>query len=222
MDNSLLLFAKVPRAGDVKTRLTPVLTPMEAARLYMAFLRDTLRRLSRLDVDLRLYLAPPLPDDDLTGVPTDVTVHEQKGNSLARRMRNAFRETFQAGYDHVVITGTDHPTLPTSFVRQSFTVLDPARSICIGPSEDGGFYLLGMNTFYPQPFEDMTYSHPRVFDETLKRIGGTNARLTVLPKWYDVDTPKTLRRLVDDLEVEDVEAPNTRRVVERLGLESIN
>ncbi len=222
MDDSLLLFAKVPRAGEVKTRLTPVLTPVEAAQLYTAFLRDTLRRLARLDADLRLYLAPPLPDDDLAGVPTDVTVHEQRGDTLADRMRTAFRETFQDGYDYVVITGTDHPTLPGSYIRQSFTVLEPSRSICIGPSEDGGFYLLGMNAFYPQPFEDMIYSHPRVFDETLKRIGGTDARLTVLPKWYDVDTPETLRRLVADLEAEDVDAPNTRRVVERLGLESIN
>lgn len=221
MDRSLLLFAKVPRAGEVKTRLTPVLTAVEAAQLYTAFLRDTLRRLVRVESDLRLYLAPPLPDEGLPGVPTEVTVHEQEGDSLALRMRNAFRETFEAGYDRVVITGADHPTLPSSFVRQSFTVLEPSRSICLGPSEDGGYYLLGMNAFYPQPFEDMTYSHPHVFDETLKRIGRTAARLTVLPRWYDVDTPETLRRLVSDLESEDVDAPNTRRVVDRLGLESI-
>lgn len=220
MDRSLLLFAKVPRAGEVKTRLTPVLTAVESARLYSAFLKDALRRFVRLEADLRLYLAPPLPNG-MEGVPSEVTVLEQEGPSLAARMQNAFRETFEAGYDTVVITGADHPTLPTSFVRQSFTVLDPRRSICLGPSEDGGFYLLGMNAFYPQPFEDMTYSHPHVFDETIKRIGWTDARLTVLPRWYDVDTPETLRRLLADLESEDIDAPNTRRVIDRLGLESI-
>ncbi len=218
MNDSLVVFAKVPRPGEVKTRLTPVLTPSEAAQLYEAFLRDALLTYRRLSVDVRLYLAPPVPDTPLGGTPDSVVVLEQEGEDLGTRMKRAFKETFERGYQRVAIVGTDHPTLPLSFLRQSFRALEPARSVCIGPSEDGGFYLLGMNDFYPQLFEGMSYSHDAVFSDTLARMGATNARLTVLPRWYDVDTPAMMERMVDDLKDDAVEAPHTRKMVEELEL----
>lgn len=221
MSDVLLVFAKIPRPGHVKTRLTPVLTPEEAARLYTAFLRDALRQYERLDVATRLYVAPPLPDDGLTGVPAGVTVHEQEGEGLGTRMLNAFGEALRDGYDRAAVIGTDHPTLPPAFVRQGFEALAPAPAISIGPSEDGGFYLLGMTAVYPQLFEGMTYSHDRVFTDTLARIGTTDAHLTVLPRWYDVDTPQALRRMIDDLADGSTDAPNTRRIVDQLDLSAL-
>jgi rSAM/selenodomain-associated transferase 1 len=218
MDAALIVFAKVPRPGDVKTRLTPVLTPSEAAQLYEAFLHDALSLYQRLRADVRLYLAPPLPDTALFDDGKPDAVLQQTGDGLGERMKNAVRETLDAGYEHVSIVGTDHPTLPLSFIRQSFAALDASRSVCIGPTEDGGFYLLGMSAFYPQLFEGMTYSHDNVFTDTLARVGTTDARLTVLPRWYDVDTPAALERMIEDLDDEDVEAPRTRRMVEQLEL----
>jgi hypothetical protein len=78
-----------------------------------------------------------------------------------------------------------------------------------------------MNAFYPQLFEGMAYSHDSVFTDTLARVGTTDARLTVLPRWYDVDTPAALGRLLDDLEDPDVEAPNTRRTIDQLQLQGL-
>lgn len=221
MDAALLVFAKVPRPGDVKTRLTPVLTPDEAAELYRAFLLDALALYAQLEVDVRLYLAPPVPDGPFPDRSPGVSVHRQEGEGLGARMSTAFRDTFDEGARRVSVVGTDHPTLPAAYVRQSFRALTADRSICIGPSEDGGFYLLGMNAYYPQLFEGMTYSHGDVFTDTLARIGTTDARLTVLPRWYDVDTPKALARMLADLEDADVEAPRTRRVVDRLALANL-
>lgn len=219
MDTALLIFAKVPRPGAVKTRLTPVLTPSEAARLYTAFLRDTLRQSQRLSgVAVRLYLAPPLPDQEIAGVPTEVSLHEQKGDGLGNRMKRAFREAFQDGYERALVMGSDHPTLPLSFLRQADRALRVPQSICVGPTEDGGFYLLGMSAFYPQLFDDMTYSHSRVFSDTLARAEQTEARLTVLPQWYDVDRPADLDRMMSDLEEGDADVPNTRRIADRLHL----
>jgi hypothetical protein len=221
MSDALIVFAKCPEPGRVKTRLTPVLTPGEAARLYAAFLQDALARYRRLDgVDVRLYLGAPPSEDCAALLPAGLEWHEQEGDGLGPRMRSAFQETRTAGYDRAVLIGTDHPTLPMAFVRQAFEALRAPRSICIGPSADGGFYLLGMHGAYPVCFEDMTYSHPRVFEDTLARIGQTNAQLTVLPRWYDVDTPDDLARLVGALEDEDASAPlpNTRQVVEALEL----
>jgi len=220
MTDALLVFAKVPRPGNVKTRLTPVLTAEEAARLYKAFLSDALAQYTSLPVDVRLYLAPPVPEGGLDLVPDAVPVVAQEGASLGARMRNAFEASLRT-YDRCCVIGTDHPTLPSAYLRKAFQVLGQDRSLCIGPSEDGGYYLIGMNAFYPVLFEGMTYSHPRVFRDTLARVEKTDARLTVLPKWYDVDTPQTLERLLNDLKTTSADLPATRQVVSDLGLRAL-
>ncbi|PSQ97258.1 MAG: glycosyltransferase [Bacteroidetes bacterium SW_9_63_38] len=221
MSNTLLVFAKIPRPGHVKTRLTPVLTPEEAARLYRAFLRDALDVYADLPVDVRLYLAPPFTADDVQAVPDAISVHEQRGDGLGARMKKAFRDVLVDGGTRAVIVGTDHPTLPPAFVEQAFTTLEGDRTVCIGPSDDGGYYLLGMTAVYPQLFDGMHYSHDDVFADTLTRVGRTDARLTVLPPWYDVDTPTALQRLVDDLSTTDVAAPRTRTLIEDLDLDRL-
>jgi len=216
MDSALIVFAKRPEPGTVKTRLGTVLTPEEAARLYEAFLRDALLQYAALDVAVRLYLAPPagpVPDDL---IPQGVSVHEQQGPGLGARMKIAFVESFAAGFERLVIIGTDHPTLPSAYVERAFEALHAPQSICLGPSDDGGFYLLGMNDFYPELFHDMQYSRDDVFAETLARAGRTQAHLAVLPPWYDVDTPDALRRLAGDLNNEGEGGMHTRRVVAEL------
>ena len=222
-DNAaLLVFAKVPRPGRGKTRLTPALTPTEAARLYTAFLRDTMRQSRRLSgADVRLYLAPSLPDGDIDGVPADVTLHEQAGDGLGERMKGAFKDTLRDGYERVIVVGSDHPTLPLSFLQEAVRALDDSESLCLGPTEDGGFYLLGMSAFYPQLFDNMSYSHSGVFADTLARAERTDAQITVLPQWYDVDTPEDLRRMLSDLASTSVKAPNTHFVAEALELEAL-
>lgn len=217
MSAALIVFAKPPIAGQVKTRLTPELSEEAAARLYEAFLRDALAQYVALDVPVRLYISPPAGRLPGGIVPEPVTVHEQVGPGLGARMANAFEETLQAGLGAAVIIGTDHPTLPTAYIREAFSALDTPEALCIGPSEDGGYYLLGMNSYYPAVFEGMTYSHADVFDDTVARAARLDARLTILPTWYDVDTPDALRRMLADLEdrPDDV-APYTRVAVRAL------
>jgi len=129
----------------------------------------------------------------------------------------AFLETFKAGYERIVIIGTDHPTLPTMFLEMAFDALKERYGMVIGPTDDGGYYLLGMNEWYPEVFENMTYSHPEVFQQTLDRMEETNATITILPEWYDVDLPKDLSRLIADLaESPPMIAQNTRQFVKIL------
>lgn len=213
---ALVVFAKLPEPGTVKTRLTTLLTPTEAAQLYEAFLHDSLDAYAQLDADVRLYLAPsdcPVPEEF---TPDGVSMHTQRGDGLGARMLNAFVETFVAGYERVFIIGTDHPTLPLVFVERGFEELLTPLSIVLGPSDDGGYYLLGMNEVYPQLFEGMAYSHPDVFAQTLERAESTGAAVSVLPSWYDVDTPDALRRLVADLAAGAVSEP--RRTCELLAV----
>lgn len=216
--NPLIVFAKPPAPGRVKTRLTTALSDEEAARLYAAFLGDAVDGYADLAADVRLYWSRA-PDDSDASLPAGsaLSEHVQQGDGLGARMRRAFRETLDAGAERAVIVGTDHPTLPAAFVERAFAALDEPERICIGPSDDGGYYLLGMNAFYPQLFADMTYSRGDVFEETLERTRRTSADLTVLPSWYDVDTPADLRRLAHDLDADpSIRAPRTRRTVKAL------
>lgn len=216
MKDALIVFAKPPVPGRVKTRLTELITEEEAAALYEAFLRDALDQYACLDAAVRLYLSSLDAAKAPAFVPDGIPVFEQRGEGLGARMRRAFRETFSASYERVVIIGTDHPTLPTIYIERAFAALAEPKVVSIGPSEDGGYYLLGMNAFYPGLFEGMTYSHSEVFEETLQRIRASGVQSAILPQWYDVDTPEALRRLAGDLEQADHTAPHTRQTVERL------
>ncbi len=213
---ALIVFAKVPEPNQVKTRLATLITPEESAALYEAFLKDALDHYLSMDLDVRLYFGPSDEAIPAALQPAGLTVHQQKGEGLGARMAAAFAETFVAGYEQIFIIGTDHPTLPEVFIEQAFVMLDEAKSISIGPSEDGGYYLLGMNSFYPQVFKNMTYSHDKVFEQTLEKAEATDAEIYVLPPWYDVDDPETLIRLAGDLETAQQPLKRTRAMMAML------
>ena len=192
MGKALIVFARSPRAGQVKSRLTSLISPQEAADLYRVFLMDGLKQYASLNVDVRLYMSDGAPPD----VPLyGAIIKKQHGDGLGERMQYAFQETAAAGYEQIVIIGTDHPTLPDAFIRGAFDGLSEAPSICIGPVEDGGYYLLGMNPLMHGLFEGITYSRPDVYRRTLARAYQSGANVVQLPEWYDVDTPNDLRRL---------------------------
>ena len=199
---ALLVFAKVPEPGRVKTRLCPPLTPRQAAALYQAFLRDALDRYAALaeaasgaegGLAIRLHLdgAARRPD----WIPDGVEVLPQRGASLGERMLRAFVQAFAAGHDRAVVVGTDHPTLPVEFFDLAFDALDDPLTAVLGPSDDGGYYLLGLNDVAPDLF-DMHYSHPNVFTDTLDRVMELDMTPVVLPAHYDVDDGPALARLV--------------------------
>lgn len=194
---ALIVFAKVPEAGRVKTRLCPPLSHAQAAALYDAFLRDALDRYAALAAGggpaVRLYLAGlDRAPDGL--VPPCVSVHRQQGAGLGERMLRAFVETFAAGHDRAVVVGTDHPTLPTAYFGMAFETLTDPLTAVLGPSDDGGYYLLGLNEVVSDVF-DMDYSHPDVFEDTLERVMEADLTPVVLPPHYDVDDGPALARL---------------------------
>ncbi len=202
MNPALVVFAKVPAAGAVKTRLSPPLSPNDAARLYEAFLLDALDEWTRVGAfdlpvspAIRLYLAPEGPPAPADFGPAGVSMHVQQGDGLGARMLRAFVESFAAGHDVVVIVGSDHPTLPTEFVAEAFRALEERYSVVLGPSDDGGYYLVGSNEVFPGLFEGLEYSHGGVLTEAIDRTIGAGANLALLPPWYDVDTPEGLARL---------------------------
>jgi len=217
MKTAVIVFAKVPAPGLVKTRLTPPLDKDEAADLYAAFLQDALAQYARLEADVRLYLASSGSDLKKYIIPEGVSLHEQIGGDLGARMARAFVETFAAGYERVVILGTDHPTLPSAFIEFAFESLLSGRAVVIGPADDGGYYLLGMNDLIPELFLKMEYSHGEVFQQTLERIPSKGVDVTILPVWYDIDTPDDVLRLASELTSDSASIRHTRRVLLHLA-----
>lgn len=213
MNQALIVFAKVPEAGKVKTRLTPPLSPEDAAELYGAFLSDALEGYARLDCDVHVYLGAdsPLRRD----YPLLADANIQEGAGLGPRMLHAFSDMFSAGYDRVCIIGTDHPTLPTDYIESAFDELAD-YDVTIGPSLDGGFYLLAMKQIQSGLFANMTYSHPDVFDNTLERAHIGDLDVHILPEWYDVDDASSLTRLEADLQGSNSELRHTRRAMASL------
>ena len=196
---ALLVFAKVPEPGHVKTRLCPPLSPDQAAALYDAFLRDALDRYrawgGKVGVDVRLHLAGAARAPGW--VPDGVGVLPQRGVGLGERMMRAFVLAFAAGYDRAVVVGTDHPTLPLAFFDLALDALDDPLTAVLGPSDDGGYTLLGLNDVAPDLF-DMSYSHPAVFADTLERVMELDMTPVILPPHYDVDDGPTLVRLIQE------------------------
>ena len=219
MRPALIVFAKVPEAGRVKTRLGASIGPEAAATLYDAFLRDALDRYAHLGAEpggpaVRLYLAGRPEPADL--VPDGVEVYGQAGDHLGDRMLRAFVQTFAAGYERAVVIGTDHPTLPLALVGLAFDALEDPMTAVLGPSDDGGYYLLGLNEVGADLF-DMDYSHPDVFADTLERAMEMDLTPVVLPQHYDVDDGTGLRRLVDEWRAGADVGTRTARVLQTLS-----
>lgn len=198
----VLIFGKAPAAGRVKTRLTPPLPPDEAASVYEAMLRDVVSVCARerarvelwYDADTRaeLYFATEFPH--LIATP-------QNGADLGARMAHAFDVSFADGAQHVIIIGSDVPTIPEQVLHGA---LDDVRETdcVIGPTIDGGYYLIGINrNAWPRArtlFEEVAWSTDGVLRATVVKATAAKLELRVLPGWYDVDNIEDLRQALLD------------------------
>ena len=216
----VIVFVKNPVPGQVKTRLIPYLSPEQAASLYQAFLVDWCNALSTISTAHRViaYTPPEGLDALQTLIGKDPVYISQVGGSLGERLTAAARWAYDQGYAKFLFVGSDSPTLPTQYVERALDLLE-SRDVVIGPSMDGGYYLIGFSKHgaslaVPTIFEEIAWSTEVVFRQTLGKIQGINAPLGLLPPWYDVDTPAGLQLLRDhllgmDLAGESSPAPQT-------------
>lgn len=194
----VIVFAKNPVPNQVKTRLVPSFLPEQAATLYTAFLTDGCETLAKLpDVDLIIAYTPAAAHFDLqTLIGDDAIYIPQIGADLGERLAAATQWAAKHGYTKILLVGSDSPTLPIAYVSTAFTLLD-SRDITIGPSTDGGYYLIGfsanaLRTTVPRIFEHIAWSTADVFQQTVARIRSLKATLGLLPPWYDIDTAEDL------------------------------
>lgn len=198
---ALILFAKAPKSGKVKTRLQPYLSPDQTSELYTAFVTDLLETTARLRGITRILDGDPNGHDPFfqsLAHRYQLKLMDQQGSNLGERMQNAMAEVHRQGFDRMVIIGTDSPTLPMEFIQQAFTLLR-SHELVLGPSRDGGYYLIGCGKSIPPVFEGIPWGTDRVLSMTLKRITDLKIKCALLPFWYDVDDVEDLRLLAAHL-----------------------
>ena len=198
METCITVFAKNPIPNRVKTRLVPPLSPEQAATLYTAFLTDWCETLTGLaDVDIVIAYTPEDAQPDLQAlIGDDATYIPQIGDDLGERLVSGTQWATEHGYTKILIVGSDSPTLPISYISEAITLLD-AQDLVIGPSVDGGYYLIGfavenLATIVPLVFSEIAWSTAAVFQQTVARICEAEVTLGLLPPWYDIDTAEDL------------------------------
>jgi len=216
MKKVIVIMAKVPIAGTVKTRLQPFLSAEQCAELAKCFLDDTVSKVKSLPNELIIAYTPIEKRDVLLAIlPNEQVFIEQKGVNLGDKMFHVFEFALSQNSDAVVMIGTDSPTFPAQFITQGFEMLSETDAV-LGETTDGGFYLIGLRKLKKEIFETVEWSSPKTFEQTAKNVENLNLKLSLLPNWYDVDTPDDLKRLKKDLSKNPNIAPKTFRFLESL------
>ncbi|MGZ8467176.1 MAG: TIGR04282 family arsenosugar biosynthesis glycosyltransferase [Candidatus Binatia bacterium] len=196
--NALAILAKAPVAGSVKTRLVPPLTPAQAADVCRALLLDQFDHLRNFaSAERYVFYAPADAENILRGLAGAGYVYlPQSDGDLGARMAQVFADLSQLGHRNIILIGSDLPALPWAILDQAISRLAKAeRRVVLGPSRDGGYYLVGMNRPTPDMFANMTWSHDRVFADTIARLDALSLPYSVLPTWFDLDMAEDFHRL---------------------------
>ncbi len=206
----LVVFARAPVAGQVKTRLCSpaaaagpgapaALTAEQAAAVHTAFVSDVCRTGAGSGIRRRrLYVAGDAAHPQLVRIATDhgFEIRAQAGAELGARMAAAIADELAAGASAVVLCGTDSPTLPCAYLQRAAAWLGDDADVVLGPAADGGYYLVGARRPLPELFAaGIRWGTPQVLPATLLRLrelAAAGTRVALLPFFYDVDTPQDL------------------------------
>lgn len=187
----ILLFAKAPVPGRVKTRLQPVLSPEQSAELHSSFVGDVLEWLAGFTsiADIEVHL------DESTGAWSEFPYPRvlQSEGDLGQRMWNAFEHAFSEGRHQVLILGSDAPTLPKEHLN---AVLNSPADASFGPTEDGGYYAIQLRSLPPDIFEGVEWSTSRALEQSIAAARRCGLTVALGPRWFDIDTPADLVKLV--------------------------
>jgi rSAM/selenodomain-associated transferase 1 len=208
MSRAVVVMAKAPREGFVKTRLNGAYPPRDVVQLSDCMLRDTLALVQALS---RVHAAVMCPSEDVADIearlPAGVHVVGQRGNGLAAALVSAF-EQFVPDFRRVVAVDSDSPHLPLAILQSAFELLE-TNDLVVGPTEDGGYYLVGASAMHPRLFDAAPLGTGNARDALLGNARALGLSVAFTEPWYDVDVPADLRRLAAELRSEPARAPRT-------------
>jgi rSAM/selenodomain-associated transferase 1 len=210
-DRVLVIMAKAPRPGAVKTRLTPGLSPEAVTAFYCCLLEDTLA-LARSLGDVEVAIMCPQSDVNelarLAG--KHVSVVAQQGEGLAAGLTSVFAH-FAEGHQRLTIAfNSDSPHLPRSVLGDAFEML-ATHDLVVGPTEDGGYYLVGAKASHPALFARDGMGTSSALERLLSRARALELAVGFSDPFYDIDVAEDLTRLVADLRLDPMRAPRTAR-----------
>lgn len=194
MKRGLIVFAREPLPGTVKTRLAASVGDQAAAQLYESMLQDVLKTCRGQD-DGETVIFWACEEDSLQRLAEryGFVSRRQRPGDLGQRMQSAFAEMFGDGCELCCIIGSDAPDLPFSYIQEAYRLLETEQTdIVFGPSVDGGYYLLGMKRVWPQLFTDISWSSADVLEQSLTAARDSGASVALLPEWHDIDTIEDL------------------------------
>jgi rSAM/selenodomain-associated transferase 1 len=202
---AIAVMAKAPRIGDAKTRLVPPLSAEQAAGLSACFIRDATENIAaaaqRAAIEGYIAYSPPGAEAEFRPLLAEGTrLLPSRHAGLGASLYDAAEDLLSAGYGSACLVNSDSPTLPTSLLVDAARALSlPGDRIVLGPAEDGGYYLIGLKQAHARVFEDIAWSTPLVFAQTVERAREVGLERRVLPMWYDIDDVESLRRLCAEL-----------------------
>ena len=191
MTTSIVLLAKEPVEGRTKTRLARTIGEHYSAKMAECFIRDALTLVSGLNIGLKSVAYQPEEARDyfreLVKPLLEFSTFPQRGNDPGERLMNVIQHEFSAGAKHIVLLETDTPTLPSEYIMQALDGLKKADFV-LGPTYDGGVYLVGASLPSATPFTAVPWFTPLVFKKMVHNISSAGLKLALTPPWYDVDT----------------------------------
>lgn len=195
MKKAIICFTRVPIPGKTKTRLIPLLGSENCAALHTAFLRDIARECDNVDADLFIAHTPEDDSSPLAEIfPRCRGMFPQHGNDLGERMNHAISHVLSLGFDACVLIGADLPLLTAGHLRAAFSALEHS-DMTLGPTSDGGYYLIGLRCPCSTVFHGQQYSTSSVFETTIAAANAAGLTYAAAPLCNDVDTPEDLRML---------------------------
>lgn len=200
---ALILMTRVPVPGRTKTRLMKILSGEECAELHKSFLMDLFNvfELIRNDIDIYLTYTPEASFSLMKNyIPSYIKCFPQQGKDLGEKMLNSFRYLHKKGYTKVALIGADIPQIQPSDIRESFEILENC-DIVLGPTIDGGYYLIGMDNVYKDLFEDkLKWGNKSVLEGTIDIANGLNLEIGFTNKLRDIDTKEDLLVFMKEIE----------------------
>jgi uncharacterized protein len=217
------VMALAPVPGRCKTRLLAAHPAEWVSGLYAAMLRDTLDGLQAVSADEYLVFVAPTEGGEADTklafevlarhVPAPWQLIAQEGADLGARVEHALQSMFARGAEYALLSGSDAPSFPTEPLEEALADEATRNQVLIGPSEDGGYYVIGMSASVsrvePRLVRDIPWSTPAVMETTRLRCKELGLTLRELPKWYDVDEPSDVLVLIEELRKHPERAPRT-------------
>ena len=216
-DRVLVIMAKAPRPGSVKTRLVPGLSPAAVTAFYGCLLHDTLalaRSLGHVEVAI---MCPDTDVNELTQLAGgEVVVVAQKGEGLAAGLTSVFAHFVEGHQRRVIAFNSDSPHLPRSVLEEAFETLI-AHDVVVGPTHDGGYYLVGAKASHPTLFAGDGMGTSSALERLLSRVRTLELSVGFADAFYDIDVADDLTRLAEELRLAPARAPRTAAWLKEWG-----